>query len=178
MPDPLLWTFQALLAVVFAWAAVAKTLQWRAWRSSLASYGIPRTIETPVAVLVPVAEVTVVLLVLGGVARVAMASALALLAAFCLAVLRARSREGDRLPCGCFGKTEARDYRLMLVRNAALSALAGLVLLGGDGLDPVTAGDVPEPGEVLPATLVIIGILLGGWILKQATSSMKRREHM
>ncbi len=178
MPDPLLWICQALLASVLGWAAVAKVAQWGAWRSSLSSYGIPRPMEGPVAILVPLAEAEVVAFVLVGLTRVAMAAALALLAGFCLAVLRARSRAGDRLPCGCFGKTEARDYRLMLVRNAALGVVAGAVLLAGREASPVSPSEVPPADEILPALLAAAGIVLGAWMLKHATSLMRRREHM
>lgn len=178
MPDPLLWTLQGLLVVVFAWAALAKIVQWSAWRSSLGAYGIPGRLVNPVAVTVPLAEIGLAALILSGATRVAMAATLALLAFFCLAVLRARARQGDRLPCGCFGKTEARDYRLMLVRNGLLGALAGVVLVTGDEGSPISSAEVPTAGEVIPAILVVAGALLVVWMLRYATHLMKRREHM
>ena len=178
MPDPLVWTLQALLAVVFAWAALAKVIQWSSWRSSLDAYGIPAASLGLVAVLVPVAELGLAALILSGATRVAMAATLALLAFFCLAVLRARARQGDRLPCGCFGKTEARDYRLMIVRNALLGTVAGVVLVVGDEGSPVSSAEMPPAGELLPALLVACGVALVVWMLKHVTTLMKRREHM
>lgn len=178
MPAPLLWICQVAVAVVFGWAAVAKVVQWRSWRSSLIAYGIPRAGEATAAVLVPLAELGVVALVVSGLMNVAMAFALGLLALFSFAVLAARARSGDRLPCGCFGKAEARDYRLMLVRNALLSALAATVLLAGDGETVVSGADLGARDEILPALLVAGGVLLGVWMLRHATQLMRRREHM
>ena len=177
MPVPLLWICQAALAVVFAWAATAKTAQWGSWRSSLSAYGIPPRLEAVVAAAVPAAEVAVVALVVGGLTNVAMALALALLALFSLGVVRARSRSGDRLPCGCFGKTEERDYRFMLVRNALLASLAGIVLIG-DGESLVEGAEMPAADEILPALLAAGGLLLAAWMFRHVTQLMRRREHM
>ncbi len=178
MPAPLLWICQAALAVVFAWAAVAKVIQWKSWRSSLAAYGIPRSIEPFAAALVPSAEVVVAALIVFGLPKVGVAAALAMLGLFSLAVVRARARTGDRLPCGCFGQTDARDYRLMLVRNALLGALAGTILVGGRDESLVEGMQGPPAGEVLPAILVAAGVLLVAWMLRHVTQLMRRREHM
>ena len=45
------------------------------------------------------------------------------LVGFSAAIVRARVRDGrDAVACGCFGGSRARDYRLLLARNAALAA--------------------------------------------------------
>lgn len=178
MPAPLLWIIQIALAVVFAWAATAKLAQWKSWRSSLAAYGVRGRLAAVVAVAVPAAEAGIIALVLTGAGRVAMASVLVLVALFSLGVLRARAHRGDRLPCGCFGKTEARDYRVMLVRNALLAAMAGTVLVGSDANTALSAAEVPRAPDVLPAFLVAAGLVLAVWMLRHVTNLMRRREHM
>jgi uncharacterized membrane protein YphA (DoxX/SURF4 family) len=178
MPGPLLWISAVALALTLLWAGSAKLVRWSAWRPSLEPYGIPGSLRPVVAVLVPAVEITIAMMIVVGPTRVAMALTLAMLAGFSLAVLRARASEGDRLPCGCFGGSEARDYRLMLVRNAFLGALAGAVLLSRTEDTVISSNDLPASSQILPALLVISGVLLVVWTLRQATSMMRRREHM
>src|SRR4051794_39808226 len=93
----------AALAIAFAWAAVSKMAAPRSWTHALSGYGLPAGVERIVAVGVPVAEASVPLLVIAGLSRAAGIVAAALLVAFSGAILVARARRGDRLPCGCFG---------------------------------------------------------------------------
>jgi hypothetical protein len=97
-----------------------------------------------------------------------------MLSLFSIAILRARSLQGDHLPCGCFGGARKLDYRTMLSRNAFLGALSGIVLLGSGDVAPTTPS-VPSSGEILPAALVLIGCALVAWIAWQATHSLGRR---
>jgi len=154
-----------LLALAFAWSALAKTLSWQSWRTTLAGYGFGPA-ERTVAVLAPAVEAAVVLLLVIT-AELGAAMALALLAAFCLAILRARSLQGDRLPCGCFGGARSRDFRLMLLRNWVLMLLCAVVLVSGLKGN-VVAGGPPEDFETLPAALIVVGAGLGAWMLKHA----------
>lgn len=157
-----------LLAVAFFWAAIAKGSRPSAWRAALLGYRLPAGIVTPTLVVVPVAELgTGFLLSAGGDASKAGAAlAVALLAAFSLAVLRARRLQGDRLPCGCFGGSGSRDYRLMLVRNAFLGAVAAAILL----VPRVARYELaaPDSSQALPAVLVGVGVALIGWLVMTA----------
>ena len=116
-------------------------------------------------VLVPVAEIVAgVLLAAGGDASKAGAAlSVALLAAFSSAGLRARRSGGDRLPCGCFGGSGERDYRLMLVRNAILGAVAAAILtVPGAATYEL---EVPDASQIVPALLVAVGAGLAIWLL-------------
>jgi hypothetical protein len=161
-----------LLGFLFLWAAAAKVLRWHAWVRALTTYSIGRW-ESLVRVVVPAAELLVGILLIAGAARVGAALALAMLAAFCLAVLRARALRGDRLPCGCFGRDERRDYRTMLLRNCLLGGLAAVVLLT-ETAPPLDGVRVPGAGEVLPAILVGVGVLLAAWVAWETILSSKR----
>ena len=178
MPPPLSWALQALLALTFAWAAGAKLARWTTWKATLPGYGIATKLVVPLAIAVPLLEATVAGLAVAGITRVAMALALALLSIFSFAVLNARTRQGDRLPCGCFGRTEERDYRVMLARNAFLAALAAAVLLFGDEGDLLSGSGAPDLEDAVPGLLVAVGAALVVWMAKHATSLMHRRENM
>ncbi len=158
-----------LLAAALGWAALAKASRPGAWRAALPVYRIPAALTGPVALLVPLAEAgAAALLVLGGDATKAGAAlSVALLAAFSLAVLRAQRLQGDRLPCGCFGGRDSRDYRLMLVRNAGLGLVAAVVLLVPD-----VDLDLSRP-DVVPAVLAALGVTLIVW-LSSALRSLRR----
>lgn len=165
-----------LLVVTFAWASAAKVLRWRRWRDALARYRLGGALERVALVGVPVAEALVVVLLVMGLVKIGAALVMALISAFSLAVVRARGFEGDRLPCGCFGRATARDYREMLVRNALLAFLAAVVLLIAvvAGARNVTL-PYPSGGDVVPAALVVAGLAVGVWLLRQVNVSLRRR---
>jgi hypothetical protein len=148
-----------ILAAAFAWAALAKVIRFRRWRSSLDGYRLP--LFSALVVAVPVLEAGVSALVLLGQTRMAALGALVLLGAFSLAVLRARRLLGDRLPCGCFGGRSRRDYRALLARNAALGAVAVAALA-----DPGIVA-TPRDAEVLPAGLLVLGVMLLALLIRE-----------
>lgn len=166
----------SLLACAFGWAGVAKLAQLGDWREALEGYEIPRGL-TPVALLgVPLTEMVVVALLLAGPVKAGAALAVALVALFSMAIVRARARRGDRLPCGCFGRTQARDYRLMLIRNALLAALAAVVLVSR-----AATGVVQELGDlsitdIVPVTLVGLGFITTLWTARQVTNALRGRQ--
>jgi hypothetical protein len=162
----------ACLAVTFAWAAGYKVLRYPKWRAALEPYRLPTSISATASIIVPLLEVAVVVLLLTGRARAGAALALGLLASFSAALMRARATQGDRLPCGCFGKTQERDYRVLLLRNAGLALAATLVLLGLNG--PRASIDLAST-DLVPALLVVAGIGLIGWMATQAGSAMRRK---
>jgi hypothetical protein len=95
-----------------------------------------------------------------------------MLLAFSFAIVRARARLGDRLPCACFGRERSRDYRLLLLRNAGLAMVAGMVAAGAPVVD-VSAIRAPEGSEWLPATLSLTGAAAAFAMLR--TASVLRR---
>jgi hypothetical protein len=148
-----------VLGIALGWAALAKVARPRVWAAALNGYRLPHGVRTVALVVVPAAEgLAAVLLVLGGDAtRAGAALGVALLAGFSLAVLRARRLHGRRLPCGCFGRSGDRDYRLMLVRNSALGVVAAAVLV----LPERRLGlDAPAFGEAVPVILAASGLAL------------------
>jgi len=164
----------AALAIAFAWAAVSKAATPRSWRRALSGYGLPAGVERIAAVGVPVAEATVPLLVLLGVPLAAGVVAAALLVAFSGAILVARARRGDRLPCGCFGGARVRDYRAMLARNALLAGVGLVTAFGGS--DATVPPRIAAPGreDLLPAAITVVSLAVASWTLGRGLSLLRR----
>lgn len=153
----------AVLAIAFAWAATSKAMDIRGWRRTLDEHGLPRGVESAATFAVPAAEAMVSLLVVAGRTRAAGVWALVLLAAFTAEALRAWRRYGTHVPCGCFGGREAVEPGALLLRNAALAALAIVVALR-PAPEPVIAWPGwPTTGEFLPMVLVIAGLVVAGF---------------
>lgn len=111
------------LAVVFAWAAVAKAVRHRSTVDAFVALGLPAA--SALAVAVPAVEVGLAgLLVVRP--EVGGALALALLAAFTLVVIRGVMR-GTSSGCGCFGARRVEPVGPAdVVRNGLLAGLAAL----------------------------------------------------
>jgi hypothetical protein len=161
----------AVLALAFGWAAVAKAARPRAWRAALRAH-LGGRLERAASVAVPLAEAAVPVLVVGGHPALGGTLALALLATFSLATLRARRIHGTRVPCGCFGRTRSIDYRVTLLRNAALAVAATLTL----GADPGggLALRAPSSSEILPAALAAVGLAVGVWAVVRSARWLGR----
>lgn len=169
MPTVMYSLAAAALALVFAWSAAAKLVRMGVWRAALEGYRLP--ITGALAVAVPVVEAAVPALVLAGASRAAAALALAALVGFSAAILRARALRGDRLPCGCFGKSDERDFRSMLARNASLGLLAGAVIAKGRDLEPLEGLGAPGADDVVPVVLVIAGLSVLVWLFRSVGDS-------
>ena len=175
MPEPLLRVVIALLGLTFAWAALAKVVRWSRWLGALRGYGLPSVVATTTAPAVPALEALCAALLLSGRTKVGSALALALLASFSGALLYAQQKRGDRLPCGCFGRATERDYRVMLARNAGLTALAAILVLTDDDVSLAGALSVPSAGDAFPILLVIAGLALCLWLVRHAFGAFDRK---
>jgi methylamine utilization protein MauE len=154
-----------VLALVFGWAAGVKVARFGEWRQTLSGYSLPKPLETIVLPAAPVVEATVAILALSGRTRESAALAGGLLIVFCAAILRARSRQGRRLRCGCFGRSKMRDYRILFMRNLAVGVVAGSVFLADSGRRLLKGFRGPHLGEAIPALFVLMGLALGASVL-------------
>jgi hypothetical protein len=162
-----------VLAMAFAWAAVAKVFGYRTWRHALTGYRLGGVKERLAAIGVPAAELCLAVLLFAGWLKIGAAASVAVIAAFSLAVLRARAIQGDRLPCGCFGRASERDYRELLYRNAMLGVLAAGVLVAAP--DERVGLVLPDAVEILPALLATVGVGLVAWMLRQLSHSLREK---
>jgi hypothetical protein len=125
-----------------------------------------------------VAEAAVVGLVVLGMHRTAGVGALVILAAFSAAILQARRRFGDAVACGCFGTSEPRDYRILLLRNAVLVGAASIAAVGGADLPRLTLPGLPTAGDAVPAALAATGLAVTAWTLASSLRSLRTRRTM
>jgi Methylamine utilisation protein MauE len=164
----------SILIVVFGWGALAKLVRFPQWQNALAVYRLVPQVAAIALFGVPLSEMVIVGLLVSSHARAGAALSLGLIAAFSWALLRARQWQGDRLPCGCFGRAELHDYRLLVGRNAGIAVLAGVVLIQGhDHL--MTESLRWSPSSLLPSALVIIGLLLALWVAREFIQGMRKQ---
>jgi hypothetical protein len=118
--------------VVFVVAGAAKLADRAGSRKALADFGVPSSLATPLATLLPLAELAVAAaLIPAASAWWGALGALALLLLFVagISINLARGRKPD---CHCFGQLHSAPagWRT-LARNGALAAIAGFVLWAG-----------------------------------------------
>ena len=102
-------------------------------------------------------------------------AALAILVALSAAILQARRRVGNVVACGCFGTSVARDYRILLLRNALLAGAASIAALGGVDASRISVPGLPTAGDALPAALAVAGIVVAAWMLASSLRSLRVR---
>src|SRR6266508_4292406 len=165
----------AALGAAFSWSVGAKIARPASWRRVLGAHGLPRWVQRASLIGVPVAEVATVGLVVMGMHRTAGFVALVILAAFSAAILPARRRFGDVVTCGCFGTSVARDYRILLLRNALLVGGAAIAAFGGVDAPRISVPGLPSAGDALPAALAVTGIAVAAWMLASSLRSFRVR---
>lgn len=109
-----------LIAAIFVYAGVAKFATFNNWTFQARALGAP----DPAVVLVPIAEIALGVMLVGGwwFAPTVIAS-LVLLVGFTILLL-VRLRDPERLPCACFGATSQRPMNWFdVARNVILIAL-------------------------------------------------------
>jgi thiol-disulfide isomerase/thioredoxin len=155
--DALLLTSRLLLAAVLAVAALAKLADREGSRQAVVAFGAPRSAAAPLALVLPVAELAVAVLLLPAATALAGAlGALVLLLLFSAAIALnlVRGREPE---CHCFGQLHSAPAGPgALVRNGLLAVVAALTLaatLAGD--DPSAVGWVERLDGAETAVLAI-----------------------
>jgi peroxiredoxin/uncharacterized membrane protein YphA (DoxX/SURF4 family) len=159
---------QLLLAATFALAGGAKLFDLAGSRRAVADFGVPARAASVVGLLVPLAELAAALaLIFRPTARWGALLALLLLLVFVAGVANAM-RKGLDIDCGCFGRVySATAGSATLVRNAALAALAAVVVVHGSGPaidDWVAARSGPELVAIGAATAAVILAAVSWWL--------------
>ena len=132
--DDALILARLFLAVVFFVAGVSKLADRPGARQALADFDVPARLVDPLVLLLPVAELTVAMMLLfPTTARWGGAGALVLLALFVVGLTRVL-RRGEAPDCHCFGQLHSEPASWMTVaRNLVLAVPAGYVTLAGPG---------------------------------------------
>jgi hypothetical protein len=141
---------QLFLAAVFAVAGCAKLVDRAEFREAITAFRVPRSLVAAATIAVPLIELAVAAALLAApTARAGALAAVALLAIFSGAIVRAL-RFGSAPDCNCFGGiTQTEVGRGTLIRNAALAAVAVFVIASGQSvgalhwLTLIATGDRP-----------------------------------
>jgi uncharacterized membrane protein YphA (DoxX/SURF4 family) len=155
------------LALVFAIAAVGKLANRAGFRETLARFGSPPALIGAGAIALPAAELAIAaLLIVDSTARAGALAALALLAAFCVALARVLAG-GERPDCGCMGSGRSAPVGAgTLVRNAMLGSFAvAVALVGpGEGIGEALA-DIDASAIALVVVLALVAQAWFSWQL-------------
>ena len=161
-----------ILALVFLVAGVAKLADRAGSRQALIDFGVPKSLTTPLGILLPLAELAVaVALIPTSTAWWGALGALALLVLFVagISINLARGRKPD---CHCFGQLHSAPVGWStLLRNGVLAAVAGLILWEGrEGVGPSAVSWLGALSSVqlllLAGGLFALGLLaVEGWFL-------------
>jgi methylamine dehydrogenase accessory protein MauD len=158
-----------LLAGVFVVAGIAKFTDRVGSRRAVIDFGVPTALATPLAVLLPLAELAVAAaLITTTTAWWGALGALALLGLFVLAISISLAR-GRKPDCHCFGQLHSAPAGWKtLGRNGVLAAVAGFVIWQGyDDAGPSGVGWIGSLSSVqvaiLVGGLVALGLLAGQW---------------
>ncbi len=118
--------FAVVVAAVFVYAGVAKFATFNNWTFQARALGAP----DPFVVLVPLAEITLAVLLVGGWWFIqTVIAGMLLLSAFTILLL-VRLRDPERQPCSCFGATSQRPMSwLDVFRNVLLITLLAVAVL-------------------------------------------------
>jgi methylamine dehydrogenase accessory protein MauD len=158
-----------LLAVVFGVAGLAKLADRSGSRQAVIDFGVPASLATPFATLLPMAELAVAgTLIPTPTAWWSAIGAIALLLLFVVGISINLAR-GKKPDCHCFGQLHSAPAGWKtLVRNGALATVAGFVLWEGyDGVGPSALGwlGVLTTAQLLGLIggVVVLALLAGQW---------------
>jgi thiol-disulfide isomerase/thioredoxin/uncharacterized membrane protein YphA (DoxX/SURF4 family) len=160
--DAALLIARLVLAVVFILAGVAKLSDLKGSRQAIIEFGLPALLASPLALLLPLAELGVgAALIPASTAWWGALGALVLLLLFVVGISINLAR-GKKPECHCFGQLHSAPAGWKtLARNGALAAVAGFVLWAG--YEGVGAG--PSAISWLGALSAAQLLSLLGWVL-------------
>jgi len=165
----------ATLALTFGTAAVAKLARRAAWGRTLGSYGLRPGATRLAGFGVPVVELGIAALALAGLGSSAGLLSMVALVGFSGAIVLGRVRSGRRLECGCFAGSGTLDYRVLLVRNLALTGVAVVAWRAGEDAPLLRSLGEPAGGDLLPIALAVVGLALAVWVGAVAFAGVGRR---
>jgi peroxiredoxin/uncharacterized membrane protein YphA (DoxX/SURF4 family) len=170
--DAALLIARLVLAAVFTIAGVAKLADLKGSRKAIIEFGLPAVVASPLALLLPLAELGVgAALIPASSAWWGALGALGLLVLFVMGISinLARGRTPD---CHCFGQLHSAPAGWKtLARNAVLAALAGFVVWsgyeGGGGAGPSALSWLGALSAAqllsLLGGVVVLALLAGQW---------------
>ncbi len=170
--DTLLLIARLALAAVFVVAGVAKLLDLPGSRQAIQNFGVPERFAKPGGVLLPIAEITIGLLLLPVTTAVYAAIAAALLMLLFIGAIAYNLSRGNSPDCHCFGQLHSAPAGpTTLARNGVFAAVALFIVIAGwddAGTSLVGWADDMSGFEWLVLALGIVllaGLIVEGWLI-------------
>jgi peroxiredoxin len=168
--DVALSLVRILLASVFGVAGLAKLIDRQGSRRALVEFGAPDPLAAPLAVLLPIVELTTAGgLLFRATAPLASLATFVLLAIFAV-VIGVNLALGRKPECHCFGQLSASPANWStLLRNVALLGAAGFAAWVGRTSQPpgalqwLASLTAPDRWPTLVLLLLLAVVLLGAW---------------
>ena len=161
---------RAVLAVVFTVSGVAKLLDLRTARKTMAAFGLPPRAARSFGTLLPFAELaTALALVVTPSGQWGGLAALGLLLVFNAGIVNSLAK-GRKPDCNCFGQLSASPIGWRtLARNVLLTALALIVVVSGQGSSLLAwSGQATAETIAILAVLALVAAAIAGWGLWRA----------
>jgi thiol-disulfide isomerase/thioredoxin len=168
--DAALLIARLVLAALFSLAGVAKLLDLKGSRKAIVDFGLPAVLASPLALLLPLAELGVgAALIPASSAWWGALGALGLLLSFVvgISINLARGRKPD---CHCFGQLHSAPAGWKtLARNGVLAAIAGFVVWagyeGGAGPSALSWLGALSAAQLLALVggVLVLALLAGQW---------------
>ncbi len=168
--DAALSLVRILVAAVFGVAGLAKLIDRQGSRRALVEFGVPERLAPPVALLLPIVELTIAAsLLFRGTAPLGSLAAFVLLAIFAVAI-GVNLTLGRKPECHCFGQLSSSPANWStLLRNVALLCAAGFAAwIGRTSQSPgplewLVSLMAPDRWPTLVLLLLLMVVLLGAW---------------
>jgi peroxiredoxin len=159
-----------LLSLVFITAGVAKLADRARTRQAVVDFGVPAPMATPIATLLPLAELGIGLaLIPASSAWWGAVAACGLLGVFIVGI-GVNLASGRTPDCRCFGQVHSTPIGgQTLVRNALLAAAGGLIVVQGRAYPQLSVGELLHGLSALHVALVVAGVVLVGALVLGGT---------
>lgn len=165
-----------VVGLVFVVAAVPKLRDPATFRSSVAAYKmLPESLVTPVARVLPPAELVMGVMLLVGVLIVPASWLAALLLVGFGAAIWVAVERGSRIGCGCGFRHLQQVSRVLVARNAALAVAAVVAALAPSGALALLPGPGVPESTISTSDAVAVAVIVGaGWLGTQVALELRR----
>lgn len=179
--DTILLLVRLILLAIFALAGVGKLMDLSGSKKAVQDFGVPETLAKPLAVILPIAEILVALMLLFvATSWLGAVFGLLLLLVF-ISGMAVQIIKGNAPDCHCFGAIHSEPVSLKsLIRNGIFAVLALVLVITGNSNQGTSlfesSSDISE-GNFMQSILglAIVG-LLGGivYLLKQISDQQNQ----
>ena len=177
----LLLLARLLLAAVFVVSGLAKVVDLKGSQKAVKGFGVPTFLATPLGILLPFAELAVVVaLIPSSWAFYGAIGALVLLLVFIVGI-SANLSVGRKPDCHCFGQLHSEPVGAStLIRNVLLGIIAGFVIwqgaaynnVGPSAVAWISTLSVAQGIELVVGIILLVVVAIETWLLLQTLTQV------